>query len=613
MSGIWKIEKNLIIDGKNYYPDAKEIFAAVGNDASILQNEIRFSKIGLPLFCNINTDGEKILLKIFTKKGNNEYPVYIKNGKIIDYIIINNTWHFINANLIEINDLLKRADIEVTGEITLKQYLLLIKSDLFSEDKIISNYVDNNQIQNLNSDLYIPPEKLNAKLYKYQETGFIWLKNTIKQTGGCILGDEMGLGKTLQAIALCQDFINSNRNNILIIAPVSLLANWNNELLKFSPSLTTIIHQGSNRTGFYKDLINYDVVIISYSTAVLDIGLLKRIKWDLVILDEAQNLKNPMSERAKVLSTLNRENTLLITGTPFENHITDIWSLYNFILPGFLGDLNTFKKNVSDDIIGASFIEPIISPLLLRRRVTDVELCLPEKIIIPQPIYMSEYECDLYEEERNYLLNSANKSFSLPLIQKLRMLCTHPKLLIEDEIEPTCSYKYQRLCELLQEIIIREEKAIIFTSYKKMFKIFENDLAKRFSVPIWSINGDTEVQERQKIVEQFNKLPNSGVLCLNPKAAGVGLNITGANHVIHYNLEWNPALEDQSTARAYRNGQKKTVFVYRLFYKNTIEEAVNEKLFSKRNIANVAIVGNNGETLNSKDIVDALNMSPKIR
>lgn len=178
MSGIWKIEKNLIcntIDGKNYYPDAKEIFAAVGNDASILQNEIRFSKIGLPLFCNINSDGEKILLKIFTKKGNNEYPVYIKNGKIIDYIIINNTWHFINANLIEINDLLKRADIEVTGEITLKQYLLLIKSNLFSEDKIISNYVDNKQIQNLNSDLYIPPEKLNAKLYKYQETGFIWL------------------------------------------------------------------------------------------------------------------------------------------------------------------------------------------------------------------------------------------------------------------------------------------------------------------------------------------------------------------------------------------------------------------------------------------------------
>ena len=144
-------------------------------------------------------------------------------------------------------------------------------------------------------------------------------------------------------------------------------------------------------------------------------------------------------------------------------------------------------------------------------------------------------------------------------------------------------------------------------------QIFEKDIRIRYGIPLWSINGETDVSDRQKIVETFNNTKKSAVLILNPKAAGVGLNITGANHVIHYNLEWNPALEDQSTARAYRNGQKKNVFIYRLYYKNTIEELINQKLYTKRDIANVAIIGNNGETLNNKDIMEALNMSPKMQ
>lgn len=616
MAENWTLIDGLICrtsNGNNYYPNATEIFKLIKDPDFSFNNTIRFSKIGLPIFCEIKSKDEKIFLDVYVKKGNVKIPVTIKDGNIIDYIIENNTWHFINTNIEELNQLFIKAEINKIGEINLKQYLFLIKSDIFSEDKLLINNTDSKQIINSDNEQYIPPANLNALLYKYQETGFLWIKKIINQIGGCILGDEMGLGKTLQAITLCQDLINSKQKQILIIAPVSLLANWQNELQKFAPLTTSIIHHGKERTGFYKDLIDFDIVIVSYSTAVLDIGLLKMITWNLVILDEAQNIKNPISDRAKTLATLKRKRTLLITGTPFENHITDIWSLFHFILPNLLGELNTFKQIVTDDIDGAYFIEPIISPLLLRRRVSDVQLDLPEKIIIPQPINMSDYEADLYEEERNNLLCSGNKNFSLPIIQKLRMLCTHPYLILDDikSFDPYISYKYQRLCELLQEIIERQEKVIIFTSYKKMFNIFEQDFMQRFSIQASLINGDTAVPDRQKIVENFNNIKGAAILCLNPKAAGVGLNITGANHVIHYNLEWNPALEDQATARAYRNGQKKNVFVYRLYYKDTIEEAVNNKLFIKRNIANIAIVGNNGETMNSNDILEALNMSPR--
>ena len=511
MSDVWKIKDNLIlIESSNdaYYPSANEIFNSINQDNYLLANEIRFSKIGLPIFCEITNKDEKIILNIYVKKGNSKYSVIFRDGKIIDYIIIDKTWHFLNSDCNELNKLFLESGIKTLGEISLKQYLNLVKSNLFSEDKLIQIGIDRKKIINENPDLYFPPKNLNANLYKYQEIGYLWLKQTLSQTGGCILGDEMGLGKTLQAIALCQEFVNSNKNSILIIAPVSLLANWQNELLKFAPTLSTFIHQGVNSTGFYKNLKKYDIVIVPYTTAVLDSGMLRMITWDLVILDEAQNIKNPSSERAKVLSTLKRANTLLITGTPFENHITDIWSLYNFILPGFLGELSSFKKIVSDDVAGATFIEPIISPLLLRRRVSDVELDLPEKVIIPQPINMSEYECNLYDEERNFLLNSGKKNFTLPLIQKLRMLCTHPQLVIDkNNLNDTIyehSYKYQRVCEILEEIIEKEEKVIIFTSYKKMFEIFEKDIRIRYGIPLWSINGETDVSDRQKIVETFN-------------------------------------------------------------------------------------------------------------
>ena len=230
---------------------------------------------------------------------------------------------------------------------------------------------------------------------------------------------------------------------------------------------------------------------------------------------------------------------------------------------------------------------------------------------------MSDHECQEYNNYLSSLKNSVeSENINLGMLQKLRIYCTHPYAISEADrfCDPAeVSIKYQRFCEIAEEIINREEKIIVFTSYKNMFEIFKRDIPNRFGIQIWTINGETPVAERQEIVDRFNNLSGSAMLILNPRAAGTGLNITGANHVIHYNLEWNPALEDQSSARAYRRGQQKTVFIYRLYYTDTIEQVVNERIERKRNISSSAVIGNDGQSQDRLDILKALELIPSIR
>jgi SNF2 family DNA or RNA helicase len=249
---------------------------------------------------------------------------------------------------------------------------------------------------------------------------------------------------------------------------------------------------------------------------------------------------------------------------------------------------------------------------MIRRMVKDVATDLPEKIVIPQPLLMSNSEGLKYEEFREAACaESEGNSLNLGILQKLRMFCTHPLLCENDIFDPyDVSVKYQRLCEIVDEICSLGEKVILFTSYQKMFDILDRDIPYRFGIPIWKINGSTPVEKRQNIVDDFNNYEASALLALNPRAAGTGLNITSANHVVHYNLEWNPALEDQASARAYRRGQEKTVFVYRLYYEDTVEQIVNERIERKREMVSAAIVGTDGKTENREDIIAALNISP---
>ena len=345
--------------------------------------------------------------------------------------------------------------------------------------------------------------------------------------------------------------------------------------------------------------------------------MLKMIEWQMVVLDEAQSIKNPYSSRTKACKALNRVRSLAVSGTPFENHVTDIWSLVDFVQPNLLGSLQSYKEVVTDDVEGGKKIEPILSALMVRRLVRDVAKDLPEKVVSTQALQMSDAESEQYIRYVGALKDSMDvNNVNLGMLQQLRIFCTHPDAATElqrgnDPYE--VSVKYQRLCEIVEEIISRNEKVIVFTSYKRMFEIFKEDIPQRFGIQLWTINGETPVLDRQAIVDRFNKMDGTAMLVLNPRAAGTGLNITGANHVIHYNLEWNPSLEDQSSARAYRRGQEKTVFVYRLYYEGTVEEVVNDRIERKRDIALHAIIGNDGQSQDREDILRALELIPKLR
>lgn len=626
MKAKWIISSNHIAlyDGVNVsHPSASEIYSFDGEQINSIKCnnpcddlDIRFSSIGSKPFIKLSNDDKgNIIFSVITKKKGIDVDVDIIDGNIIDHCVYNNTWFFLNETTALIQDIINTASIFQCGRITLKQYIKIIECSLSLDNGVIINLVDEKTFHTPINSISDIPFDLKANLFPYQKNGFCWIKSMLELNNGCILGDEMGLGKTMQVITEMLYLKSISKLPILVVAPISLLVNWLHECAKFAPSLNVHIHHGQSRASNYKELLNYDVIVTSYTTVVSDIYLLNMVTWQLVVLDEAQNIKNPLSARTKACKAINRVCSLAVSGTPFENHITDIWSLIDFVQPNILGSLKTFQSSIPDDCDGGKKIEPILSTLMVRRLVSEVAQDLPEKIVSTQPLLMSENEALMYQKyldnlKCEYDVNNPN----LGMLQNLRIFCTHPFASIDDyDGDPAeSSVKYQRFCEIVEEIVSRNEKVIVFTSYKKMFDIFLKDVPQRFGIKAWSINGETPVNERQEIVDRFNNYPSPAALFLNPRAAGTGLNITGANHVIHYNLEWNPSLEDQSSARAYRRGQKKTVFIYRLFYTDTVEEVVNERIERKRDIASNAIVGNNGISQDRADILKALNLIPSI-
>lgn len=614
-------------DKKIYHPMANEVYsAASGNtldglscgNPKVEMPKIRFSAIGSPCYIELKNDSDdQITLQVITNRRGTEVKVDIVDGILIDHCITGNTWFYLTGTTQAIQEILNKTGIKTAGRIDLKQYLKIVEQSMFCEKGIIVNKIDSSALQKPIIEDQSIPSGLKAKLFPYQEAGFHWLKTMLEANSGCILGDEMGLGKTMQVITEMLYLKSRGVSPVLVVAPISLLINWQRECAKFAPSLYTHIHHGGQRISNYRDFVGYDVVITSYTTVVSDIHMLKMIEWQMVVLDEAQSIKNPYSSRTKACKALNRVRSLAVSGTPFENHVTDIWSLVDFVQPDFLGSLQSYKQVVTDDVEGGKKIEPILSALMVRRLVKDVARDLPEKVVSTQPLQMSDAECEQYIQYVGALKESMDlNNISLGMLQQLRIFCTHPDAATELQLgnDPyETSVKYQRLCEIVEEIISRNEKVLVFTSYKRMFEIFQQDISQRFGIQIWTINGETPVLDRQAIVDRFNKMDGTAMLVLNPRAAGTGLNITGANHVIHYNLEWNPSLEDQSSARAYRRGQEKTVFVYRLYYEGTVEEVVNDRIERKRNIASHAIIGNDGQSQDREDILRALELIPKLR
>lgn len=524
-----------------------------------------------------------------------------------DQLLVGNSWYPLPVDVLtEIAGLLKAAG--VTGPITFKQYL-----DLRRLNSNLVTIAPEPAGEARETPAAEAPKELKATLYPYQEDGFRWLSRISDEGLGCILGDEMGLGKTLQVIALLlRD--SARKAPSLVVAPATLLENWRREIARFAPSLSVCVHRGHDRTGYPRVLATFDVVVTSYETAMRDISILEMVKWNVVVLDEAQAIKTPDAQRTVTIKTLPRRVGVAVSGTPVENRLRDLWSLMDFAVPEFLGDLEGFEKTYSNDVGGAAALEPLVTPLILRRRVADVAKDLPQRIDIPQPVEISEESAKRYDEIRNDIAAQYGKAATIVSLTKLRMFCTHPFLVDGGAGDPLPhSTKYARLIEILDEIFAGGEKVLIFTSYTEMADVLASDLARRYRVPVTIIDGRTPVENRQPMVDQFAAIMTPAALVLNPKAAGTGLNITAANHVIHYNLEWNPAVEDQATARAYRRGQTRPVTVHRLFHPGTVEEVIDQRTQRKRAIAGTAVIGTEGTAEDLADVMAALNMSPTLR
>jgi len=457
------------------------------------------------------------------------------------------------------------------------------------------------------------PVGVNAKLYPYQSSGWKWLRFIIREHLGGLLADEMGLGKTLQIIAALRDCGDGQiYGPTLVVAPGSLLENWMREIGKFAPQLRTLKHHGSLRSGRPADLTEYDVIITSYDTVVRDLSMMKMIDWSAVILDEAQNIKNPGALRTKSVKQIPRRVGLAMTGTPVENRLTDLWSILDFAVPDYLGTLEEFEKKFSNDVDDAARLEPLISPLMLRRMVSDVAKDLPERIDIPEVVEMTEEEAAEYDRIRQDIAEKYGKAATIVSLIKLRQFCAHPALL--DEASPDFDAgsfsKFVRLRELLAEIAANGEKAIVFTSFTEMADRIAGAVKAELGIFSATLDGRLATEERQPLIDRFSAIEGPAVLVLNPKAGGSGLNITAANHVIHYNLEWNPALEDQASARAFRRGQTRPVTVRRLFCAGTVEEVVDARVERKRQISGAAVIGVTGTDDDYADVVAALQTSP---
>ena len=456
------------------------------------------------------------------------------------------------------------------------------------------------------------PEGITASLYPYQRDGWQWLRFIMREELGGLLADEMGLGKTLQVICALRDPGGEpGSGGALVLAPGSLLENWIREIARFCPDFRSLKHHGSERTGRPVELQGFDVVVSSYDTAVRDLSLLKMVEWNVVVLDEAQNIRNPEALRTKSVKQIGRKAGLAVTGTPVENRLRDLWSIMDFALPGYLGDLRSFEGRYGEDTEAAARLEPLVSPLMLRRRVSEVAHDLPERIDIPEILELNEAEASAYDEVREKVLAEYGVAASLVSLGKLRQFCAHPDILgSEWGFQAETFSKFERLKELLEEIFALGEKVLVFTSYTKMADLIANMTSSKLGAMSATLDGRLDIEGRQPLIDMFSGYGGSAVLVLNPRAGGSGLNITAANHVIHYNPEWNPALEDQASARAHRRGQERPVTVRRLICAGTVEEVIDERLRRKRDIAGSAVIGVEGKEEDYRDIMAALERSP---
>jgi SNF2 family DNA or RNA helicase len=464
------------------------------------------------------------------------------------------------------------------------------------------------------------PKGLDGQLRPYQLYGFSWLAFLRKWGMGACLADDMGLGKTIQTISLLLNEKGTKKKlpaPALLIAPTSVVTNWEREIGKFAPGLKTYIHRGGSRLKGedMRDAVKgQDVVLTSYPVARLDAESFQSMNWLAVILDEAQNIKNPEAKQTQAIRKIGAEFRIALTGTPVENRLSELWSIMHFLNPGYLGARKSFRENFAmpieryHDEEAIKQLKQLTTPFILRRVKTDPRVIsdLPDKVETKVYCTLTEEQATLYEAVVQDVMKQIEeeegmkrRSLVLSMMMQLKQICNHPVQYLHQKSKAGAdvsldnrSGKLERLGELLEEVLAENDRALIFTQFAEMGEMLADYLPKAFGAATQFLHGGTSAKMRDQMVKRFQEDEHAPpIFILSLKAGGTGLNLTRANHVFHFDRWWNPAVENQATDRAFRIGQKRNVQVHKFVTTGTLEEMIDDMIESKKGLAQ-AIVGN---------------------
>ncbi|MBO7308655.1 MAG: DEAD/DEAH box helicase [Kiritimatiellae bacterium] len=452
-----------------------------------------------------------------------------------------------------------------------------------------------------------------GQLRAYQLRGVAWIRFLTENGFGALLADDMGLGKTIQTIAWILSVREKCDGPALVIAPLTLLSNWKHEFAKFAPGLKVYVHQGSARQleyGFKRESAKADVVITSYNLLVKDYQAVRRVEWSSLVLDEAQAIKNPDTRAARAAIALGVPKRLALTGTPIENSVADVWSLENFLNPGFLGDRKSFEDRFVKPIrqdeksIAGKRLSRALEPFILRRTKDDRTIAgeLSEKHEIKEYCALSPQARAAYEQAlEDYRAGERRHGDMFALITRLKLICDG-------------AGKFERLFDLLESIFASGESALIFTQYAKVGDAIRKALSRKFNRVFPYLHGALSAAARQKEIDGFNSSTEPSAFILSLRAGAFGLNLVKASHVIHFDRWWNPAVESQATDRAHRIGQTKTVFVHSFVTEGTLEERIDSILERKARVAGTLVGTGEGflKSLSSEEFEEIVALDPGV-
>ncbi|KAF5091534.1 RNA polymerase-associated protein RapA [anaerobic digester metagenome] len=479
------------------------------------------------------------------------------------------------------------------------------------------------------------PAALNGTLRPYQETGHAFLLRCTERGFGACLADDMGLGKTIQTIAW---FLSLKEHDpdlapALIICPMSVAGNWEREIKRFAPSLSVWIHHGISRCRgdeFFRLISQYDLILTTYNLASRDIDHLSPVRWSAVILDEAQNIKNPNTLQSQAIRELIADRRIALTGTPVENRLLELWSIMDFLNPGYLGSQHAFQSRyghlsgTEKDRHGTTELRLLIRPFLLRRMKTDKAVIadLPEKMESRVFCTLTHEQATLYQAVVEDMAQSletvtglARRGVIFRTITRLKQICNHPGLFIHDRgFLPERSGKVSRLLEMLEEVSEEGDSALIFSQYATFAEYLAGILRQRFSMPVSLLTGKTPRLERERLVREFQSSKEPSLFVISLKAGGTGLNLTAATHVFHVDRWWNPAVEDQATDRTYRIGQRQNVQVHLMIAAGTLEEQI-DRINNEKRILGQEVLAQGEDLLTSlstEELLDIVSLRDEV-